>query len=286
MSVRQTGGKETWVRLKDWDRGSPPPERLAALILKVEGFRSIDPSHPLGGRDGMKDIVCERDGKKWIGAVYFPRGQQEFNTIAKKFKDDFQGVATNQVDGIAFITNQELTLGEREKLKEISNSTAEVEIFHLERIAGIINQPTCYGIRLDFLDIEMTKEEQISFIAEMQERTGRLEIEREVMLNLIQTSEALAKQLVINLEDKSKAQQRGRSVNITRAIPLVSNNHLLKFDNAAQDVHKCSQCGFGMIFTLNEPFPSISYPSVFSRYVGVICSKCNNADKIPVSFRL
>ena len=64
----------------------------------------------------MKDIVCGRGTERWIGAAYFPRGQQAFKAISKKLADDFEGVADNKVDGFAFVTNQELKLGEREEL--------------------------------------------------------------------------------------------------------------------------------------------------------------------------
>lgn len=52
--MRRTDGRETWHRLLEWDKGQTPAERLAAIILNSEGFRNIDPSHPLGGRDGLK----------------------------------------------------------------------------------------------------------------------------------------------------------------------------------------------------------------------------------------
>jgi hypothetical protein len=41
-----------------------------------------------------------------------------------------------------------------------------LEIYHLERTATILNAPQNYGIRLEFLDIEMSKEEQLGFFAE------------------------------------------------------------------------------------------------------------------------
>jgi len=34
----------------------------------MEGYEAIDPSHPLGGQDGLKDIVCAKDGVKSTGA--------------------------------------------------------------------------------------------------------------------------------------------------------------------------------------------------------------------------
>ena len=163
--VRSKDGRETWRRLLEWDKGQAPSERLAGHILRVEGFESIDPSHPLGGPDGLKDIVCVRNDKRWIGAAYFPRGQQTIKAIVGKLAEDFQGVAKNNVDGIAFLTNQELTLGERETLRDSGNGVP-IDLFHLERIASILDSPQCYGLRLEFLDIEMTKEEQLAFAAQ------------------------------------------------------------------------------------------------------------------------
>ena len=89
--MRRPDGRETWYRLLEWDKGQTPAERLAAIILSGEGFRNVDPSHPLGGKDGLKDMVLSYQAKKWIGAVYFPRGQQDFAEIKKKFTHDLDG---------------------------------------------------------------------------------------------------------------------------------------------------------------------------------------------------
>src|SRR5674476_182707 len=110
MTQRQTDGDETWNRLQNWSKGQKS-ERLAAHILSSEGFKSIDPSHPLGGKDGLKDIIAIKDNLKWIAAAYFPRGQKPFTEIKTKFNGDIKGIGINKVSGLAFITNQELTLG-------------------------------------------------------------------------------------------------------------------------------------------------------------------------------
>jgi hypothetical protein len=107
---------ETWYRLRDWTNGQAPSERLAAQILLSDGFTGLDPSHPLGGKDGTKDAVAEKDGKRWLMAVYFPRSQQAFKHTKRKFRDDLEGVASNKADALAFVTNQELRLAEREAL--------------------------------------------------------------------------------------------------------------------------------------------------------------------------
>ena len=162
--MRRTEGREAWHRLLEWDKGQAPSERLAALLLSNEGFKNVDPSHPLGGRDGLKDMMLSYNGSKWIGAVYFPRGQQSFSDIKDKFSHDLDGVKTNGAVGIAFVTNQELRLSERKILTELDPSI-DVQIYHLERIASLFNTPAYYGIRMEFLDIEMSKEEQIAFFA-------------------------------------------------------------------------------------------------------------------------
>ena len=190
MSRRRTEGSETVARLSDWTRGQAAAERLAAQLLRIEGFTSIDPSHPLGGPDGLKDAVCVRDGVRWIGAAHFPREQQSFNAIADKFVQDLTGVNTNQAGGFVFVTNQELKLSERTKLKDLAGEI-EVELLHLERIASVLDSPQCYGIRLEFLDIEMTKEEQIAFIATRDAIIERLQNTLETIVSLLRNPDLL-----------------------------------------------------------------------------------------------
>jgi hypothetical protein len=100
-SRRSSDGDEIWRRLLYWTKEQKASERLAASILENEKY-SVDPSHPLGGKDGGKDLICLRDGLKLIGAAYFPRGQQSFTDIKKKFRGDLQGVSKNDASGIIF----------------------------------------------------------------------------------------------------------------------------------------------------------------------------------------
>jgi hypothetical protein len=85
-----------------------------------------------------------------IGA-YFPRGQQSLKEIEDKLAGDFKGVEKNQAGALAFVTNQELRRGERKALRGAIDGT--VEIFHLERLTTILDQPKMYGIREQFLSI-------------------------------------------------------------------------------------------------------------------------------------
>jgi len=181
MFTRRQDGDETWNRLLNWTKGQKSSERLAAHILSSEGFKSIDPSHPLGGKDGLKDIISFKDNLQWIAAAYFPRGQKTFAEIKKKFIADSKGIKKNNVSGLVLLTNQELTLRERKNLKDIGKPQS-IEIFHLERITHILDTPKNYGLRLEFLDIELTKEEQLSYFASRDQEISDLSEKLEVTI--------------------------------------------------------------------------------------------------------
>jgi hypothetical protein len=147
---------ETWHRLRDWTLGQAPSERLAAQLLIFEGFKSVDPSHPLGGRDRGKDAFCEKDGTKYAMAVYFPRGEQKFTDVESKFLADISSARTNDIGGFVFVTNQEIRLAERSQLKAAC-SDLSCEIFHLERVATILDSPQMHEVRAQFLSIDYQK---------------------------------------------------------------------------------------------------------------------------------
>lgn len=143
---------ETQRRLLAWADGHHS-ERLAAQVLSEEGYKDIDPSHPYGGKDGGRDITCTRDGRKWIAAVYFPRGDLSYAKVERKLVDDLQGALTHEPEGIVFITNQELTLSERAKLAGVIPDGIDFDLFHMERIATILDRPHMHPIREQFLRI-------------------------------------------------------------------------------------------------------------------------------------
>jgi len=148
---------ETWHRLLEWTNGQGPSERLAAQVLSHEGYTSIDPSHPLGGKDGEKDAICQKDGQRWVMAVYFPRGQQHFTAIKKKFCEDLSGVASNNANAFVFVTNQEIKLAERSELSQEAGSI-RVELFHLERITAILDTSEMSSVRKQFLNIDFEED--------------------------------------------------------------------------------------------------------------------------------
>lgn len=144
---------ETWHRLLEWTNGSGPAERLAHQLVYAEGWRDVDPSHPLGGPDGGKDALATKDGKSWVVAVYFARGHKNFTETRDKLLADFAGVTANGAEAMVFVTNQELRLSERSDLKKAVDKP--VEILHLEKITGILDRPDMHAVRKQFLRIDV-----------------------------------------------------------------------------------------------------------------------------------
>lgn len=152
----------TYQILLNWDKGQPFSERMSAKLISLEGFENIDPQSPLGGPDGTKDILAFKDGKKFVIGCYFPNGQKGFKDIKEKFDGDLKGVKKNKAQGFVFISNQKITPTERINLTK--GQKIEIDILHGERVCGLLDSPKGYGIRLEYLGIELTREEQISFL--------------------------------------------------------------------------------------------------------------------------
>ncbi|WP_155987079.1 MULTISPECIES: hypothetical protein [unclassified Mycobacterium] len=144
---------ETHKRLLDWTYGQPPSERLAAQVLAAEGYEDVDPSHPLGGRDGGRDGECKRKGGKGVWAVYFSRGQNPTLTkIKNKLKADIDEARQHKPKFLVFVTNQEVGLADRETLRALGGDV-EIELLHLERVAGVLDRPHMAQVRQQFLGI-------------------------------------------------------------------------------------------------------------------------------------
>lgn len=253
MSKRRNEGDETWHRLLSWSRGQQAAERLAALVLSAEGYEEIDPQHPRGGPDGRKDILCKRNGVVYVASVYFPSGQQKISAIQRKISADVEGVEKNRAGGFVVITNQELLLAERAIVKELAK---EVEIFHLERLASILNRPASYGLRLEFLDIEMTKEEQLAFLAERDTVLERL-VTRATQQDRVADDQLHAKAVYVTPKYHY----------LTAALSL------------AQDkVKQCSYCNYGYIVNTSR---TAVYASAIDSEWYVTCPKCGSSESIP-----
>lgn len=157
----------TETALRDWSSGSTTAERLAAAVLLLEGFADIDPQAPLGGADYGKDILCTKGGKQYVAAVYFPPTEKRFSSIRKKFRSDLDGSKQHKRDGIVFLTNQHLTIAERDELVALALSAGkECLIYNRERLRATLDAPTGYGIRFGFLRIPMSVDEQFTYFVQ------------------------------------------------------------------------------------------------------------------------
>jgi len=156
---------ETETVLSTWRYGSIQAELLCSAILNTEGYHSVDPQCPLGGPDGLKDVVfSNRFMERLIAGVYFPTTNQEFRSIKEKFEHDVDGIAANKADGFYFFTNQRISPTERTQLEEIVAAKGKkAKIYHLLYILSLLDTPKYYGIRLEFLRISMNPEEQYAF---------------------------------------------------------------------------------------------------------------------------
>ena len=164
--------------VRDWRFGQTQAERLVAALLHLEGFEGVDPQHPLGGPDGLKDVLCRKDGLSWVAAAYFPTTPSTQRAITSKFEADFAGVFSNTAQAFAFFVNQPLTVGERQQLLSLAGQT-RTEIYHLERIRSLLDAPKGCGIRLEYLRIPMTEAEQWAFWSSMNQDVVRRLVDHE-----------------------------------------------------------------------------------------------------------
>lgn len=161
---------DTELRLAHWRDGSTQGERLAAALLGLAGYEAIDPQHPLGGPDGKKDIICSKGGIRWIGAVHFPIGPVRFTATKAKFSHDLAGVGPER-GGIAYVTNQSLSQSQRHALVDLAGKAEkEADIFHLERLRSLLDSPTGFAARIQYLRIPMTLEDQLTWFADSGDR--------------------------------------------------------------------------------------------------------------------
>jgi len=162
---------ETEYKLLNWRGASLNAERMCADILIMLDFESVDPQSPLGGPDGKKDILCKKSDWEYLAAVYFPPLPKAFKSIKAKFIGDFEGVESNDVDGIIFMTNQNLTPSHKKTLKSIAeNENKKCIIYDNEAIRSLLDSGLGLPIRLLHLKIKLDEADQIAFFCKQQNR--------------------------------------------------------------------------------------------------------------------
>jgi hypothetical protein len=80
--------------------------------------------------------------------------QQTPNQVRSKFEADLGAArAGDDPEGFIFVTNQELRLAEWSAFRELWPGPVSAELYHLERVAAILDRPELSGIRRQFLGI-------------------------------------------------------------------------------------------------------------------------------------
>lgn len=165
----------TEYKLLNWRGDSLNAERMCADILIMQDYESVDPQSPLGGPDGTKDIVCEKGGWTYVGAVYFPPIPKTFRSVKSKFIGDLKGVKKNNTKGIIFMTNQKITPSNKKKLKALAKiENAKCIIMDNEAIRALLDSSLGFPVRLQHLKIKLNKAEQIAFFSKQQNKIPQL----------------------------------------------------------------------------------------------------------------
>ena len=172
-----SGGRGTDERLRyHLNTNQPERERLFAHILQLDpDYRDVRPRLPNGGPDDGRDLEAVHSvGGETYGACGFvndANGQaSEIKQITNKFKEDLKRALDAKADlkSFAFATNVDLSPGEEDVLTEHARVSGIVrtDIYDRERLRLKLDRPEAYGLRLEFLGVEMSKEEQVSFFRE------------------------------------------------------------------------------------------------------------------------
>jgi hypothetical protein len=94
--------------------------------------------------------------------------------IQRKFQEDADSARDNDADlkGFVFMTNVHLTDGEKQPLKDYAKSKGFVhcDIFNREDLVGALDSVGGFPFRLRYLDIEMSKEDQLAFVDRYQQQ--------------------------------------------------------------------------------------------------------------------
>ena len=220
--------------LKDWRYGQTQAERLCAGLLNIDGYESVDPQSPLGGPDGLKDLICTRNNIRWIAACYFPPTAPDFRGIMVKFENDLVGVTKNNAQGFIFFVNQPLTPGKCTNLSKLAQPY-DSEIYHLERIRALLDFPSGYGLRLEYLQKPMVEEEQFGFFSMFKEDILKgFNSQKESFNSLHEKMDTLMMQTQVILKDRlsepsSLAQNAEKQPlpSIDRPTSILSVSHLM-----------------------------------------------------------
>ena len=162
----------------------PEQERLCAAVLRASpDYTHVKSLLPDGGRDGGKDLVARYvDGLEVRGGIGFVNNANDSSAhrrqAKKKFTEDCRSALAGNaaLKHFVFFTNVGITPKGKEELERHGREQGllTTDIYDRERIRAVLDSPRGYAYRLQFLDIEMTKEEQLSLFLELGDNLERL----------------------------------------------------------------------------------------------------------------
>ena len=164
----------TEERLRSYlNANQPARERMCLALLGLEPLLSgLQPVRPMGGPDGGKDIEGVWNNRLFYAGIGFRNNacdsSDDKRWAINKCKSDLASAKKNKpdIDQFIFLTNVDLTPGEREEIVQYAYELKfiNIDIYYRERLRVLLdNNPAGYPIRLQYLNIEMSGEEQISF---------------------------------------------------------------------------------------------------------------------------
>jgi Restriction endonuclease len=155
--TRRPRKNETFWQLLEWSSRSEDAERLATQVLEHRGYY-VRPSQPRGGSDGQADGIVQKlrpngevEATRGVMAVYFPSGKVSWATIRSKLVKDAAGVSANRASYLVFVTNQQITVKQREKAAAALD--IPLELFHVEDLVTVLDKPSMAQLRQDYLGI-------------------------------------------------------------------------------------------------------------------------------------
>ena len=149
-------------------------EALCVAVLPFLGsYTSVKPRRPKGGPDGRRDIEAIFDGEYIVwGGVGFRNGggsdRESRKEASKKYKSDLKAALKEKTDltHFVFFTNVDLTPGQITELKQFAEEKgiAHTDVFDMNRLRSTLDSPEGLIARLQYLDIEMSKTDQLGLI--------------------------------------------------------------------------------------------------------------------------
>lgn len=219
----------TEERLRTYVLDQPSRERMCLELLALDSdYSSVRPRRPKGGPDGGRDIEALYKGAVVAcGAVAWKTNARdeasERAEIAAKFTSDLNAaMATRpEMGAFVFFTNVDLLPSEKTELEAIATSKNidHVDIRDREVLRLALDNAGGLLIRLRYLDLPMSKDEQLALIASF----GRV-IAEAVESEARRTSAGLARvefrqartdavrsvDLIVHLREEATAAELGR----------------------------------------------------------------------------